>query len=102
MFMSSSGSFTRRKAWRTVSELRTAVVTSANLATLHTAHQTMPTPGDPGVDPTSEWHHAGNHDHEPSQPSFAWKKAKQLRDRVRARINSAVRRDQMHGGSQSR
>src|SRR5438034_10972623 len=101
MFMSSSGSFTWRSAWRTVSALSTAVVTDvspplANLATWNPAHQTVPPRRDLGVHPAGERQHAGN-PKQRCQPALPGKEPEQLRDRIGPCVHAAVREHEMHG-----
>src|SRR5207247_11003542 len=86
MFMSSSGSFTWRRAWRTVSALSTAVIADvspplANLATWNPAHQTVPPYRGLGVHPAGKRQYARN-PKQRRQPALAGKEPEQLRDRI--------------------
>src|SRR6266576_4900082 len=105
MFMSRSGSFTWRKAWRMVSALSKAVVTPyllrANLATRNTAHQTVSPPRDPGIDPASDRQHAGD-PKERRQPPFPRQQPEQLGYRIGAREHPSIRQHQMHGCGERR
>src|SRR6266536_6222248 len=95
MFMSSSGSFTWRNAWRTVSALSTAVVTMivllpANLATWNTPHQTVSPDRDPRIDPAGEWQHAGNPE-ERREPALPGEESQELGNGIRSRVHTTAR-----------
>src|SRR6266498_839000 len=106
MFMSSSGSLTWRNAWRTASELSTAVVTG-----------TLPPPREPsdleyrapdsagaprpGIDPTGDRPHARN-SKQGRQPAPSGKQPEQLRHGIGSRIDTTVGRNQMHRRRQRR
>src|SRR5262249_31938026 len=105
MFMSSSGSFTWRKAWRTVSALSTAVVTAmsppANLATWNTPHQTVTAPRDPGVHSTRQREYSGEAKQR-RKPAFAGEQPEQLGDRIRPGEHATIGCNQMHRGRERR
>src|SRR6266566_3958792 len=106
MFMSSSGSFTWRSAWRTVSALSTAVVTMivllpANLATWNTPHQTVSPDRDPRIDPAGEWQHAGNPE-ERREPALPGQESQELGNGICSRVHTTARDNQMHRGCERR
>src|SRR5213080_451409 len=104
MFMSSSGSFTCRKAWRTTSAVSAAgavmedsfcfMPSSRSLVSGVAPHQTAPLPRNPGVDPPGHGAHPGHQEdgREPPPPQ----QAQDFRRRVRAGEHTPVGEHEMH------